>query len=291
MDKVLVCVDVGGTELKGAVMGGGVRLSPLRHFPARAGLARAPLLDHLARVVQTLAADAPAAVDGVRMAFPGPFDYERGICLLQGLDKYDALYGVDLRAQLARRLGDLAPADGDIRFVNDVAAFALGELAFGGAAGSGRSLAVCIGTGCGSAFTLGRGLAPGGTPGVPPDGYIYSAPFLDGCIDDYISKRGLMALSRQCLGQGLDGAALAERCAAGDAAAAACFERFGLRLRDALDPFLTGYRPDCLCLGGQITRSFARFGKPLEELCALQGIALHVTADTSLRALQGLCRI
>lgn len=293
MEGTLLCLDVGGTELKGAAMRGGAPLAPLRHFPARAGEGRGELLGHFAQVLGELDAGAgvPADLAGVRLAFPGPFDYDRGICLLQGLDKYDALYGVDLRRELYARLQSRVAGPGDIRFANDVAAVALGEMAFGGAAGAARSLTVCIGTGCGSAFGLGQGLAPEGTPGVPPNGYIYSAPFLDGCIDDYISKRGLMSLCREQLGEALDGAALAGRCAAGDGRAAACFTAFGLRLRDALAPFLLGYRPQCLCLGGQITRSFQWFGPPLETFCESLGIALHITADTSLRALQGLCGV
>ena len=61
----------------------------------------------------------------MRLAFPGPFDYAKGICLLRGLDKYDALYGVDLRRAFSRGSG-IAPED--ILFTNDASAFALGEM-------------------------------------------------------------------------------------------------------------------------------------------------------------------
>ncbi len=293
MAAPLLCLDVGGTELKGAPVGNGVLLAPLQHFPAQSKESCGPLLDHFARVFRELDARSGASgpVGGLRLAFPGPFDYENGICLLRGLDKYDALYGVDLRRELFTRLRDRVQASEDIRFINDVAAFALGEIRYGNAAGSRRSLSVCIGTGCGSAFGLGDSLAPEGSPGVPPGGYLYSAPFLDSCIDDYISKRGLMALCAQRLGQPMEGARLAALCARGDREALACFEEFGIRLRDALDPFLQEFRPQCLCLGGQITRSFSYFGAPLSHRCSLLGVALYVTADTSVRALQGLCTI
>lgn len=293
MAAPLLCLDVGGTELKGAPADCGTLLAPLRHFPARSGEDRATLLDHFAAVFRELdaAAGHPPVLGGLRLAFPGPFDYEKGICLLQGLDKYDALYEVDLRHELYARLQDRLASPQDIRFINDVAAFALGEIHYGSAAGSERSVSVCIGTGCGSAFGLGSALAPEGTPNVPAGGYIYPAPFLDSCIDDHISKRGLMALCARRLGQPLEGAALAARCEQGDPAALACFAEFGTRLADALAPFLQAYRPQCLCLGGQITRSFAFFGGPLARCCAGLDVSLHVTADTSVRALQGLCTI
>lgn len=293
MAAPLLCLDVGGTELKGAPVDRGTLLAPLQHFPARSGEDRETLLDHFAAVFRELdaAAGHPPVLGGLRLAFPGPFDYEKGICLLQGLDKYDALYEVDLRSELYARLRDRLASPQDIRFINDVAAFALGEIHYGSAAGSERSVSVCIGTGCGSAFGLGSALAPEGTPNVPAGGYIYPAPFLDSCIDDHISKRGLMALCARRLGEPLEGAALAARCEQGDPAALACFAEFGARLAEALAPFLQAYRPQCLCLGGQITRSFAFFGGPLAECCAGLEISLHVTADTSVRALQGLCTI
>lgn len=182
------------------------------------------------------------------MAFPGPFDYERGICLIRGLDKYESLYGTDLRRELSGRLG-IGPER--IRFANDAAAFALGEMGFGQARGAERVLCVCIGTGCGSAFGVGGELVTGGMPGVPKDGYLYGQPFLEGCIDDAISRRGLMALTKERLGEALDGKALARRALDGDDAAGKCFLAFGGRLRDALEPFLEAFRPEALCLGGR----------------------------------------
>lgn len=293
MQNPLLCLDVGGTELKGAVVSEGRVLTPLRHFPARSHEDRETLLQHFTDVFRTLKEQpgGPAQIGGLRLAFPGPFDYSNGICLVRGLDKYDALYGVSLREELFARLPGWLESPADIRFVNDVAAFALGQTHYGDARGTARSMSVCIGTGCGSAFCLGDKVAPAGTPGVPETGEIYATPFLGQCIDDVISKRGLVALTTQRLGTPLEGAELAARVAAGDAAAADCFLEFGGRLRDALAPFLRDFRPECLCLGGQITRSFAMFGAPLQTLCEESGVALHIAADTSVLAMQGLCTL
>lgn len=286
MSSAILCLDVGGTELKGAAVSPrGELLAPIRHLPANAKASREEVLEHL---VGTLNRLRQGTVTGAALAFPGPFDYENGVCLLQGLDKYESLYGVNLRAVLSRELG--LPGE-QIRFCNDVGAFALGELGFGQAAGAEKSIFLCIGTGCGSAFGINGILADSDTPGVPPHGYVYDAPFLDGRIDDYISKRGLQALSRELLGESLEGRELAERAAAGDEAAARCFGAFGLRLRDAAAPFLKDFRPDCLCLGGQLTKSAPLFIGPLEDLCREMGARLYVTSDTSRRALQGLTRL
>ncbi|MGN1015700.1 MAG: ROK family protein [Faecousia sp.] len=283
-----ICLDVGGTEIKTACVDEFGKLTqPLRHFPARAGENAENLLAHFAEIIRETN-PAPGKSAGIRLAFPGPFDYERGICLMQGLAKYDALYGLDLRRELGNRLG-VEPER--IRFANDASAFALGEMGFGAARGSERALFVCIGTGCGSGFGLNGVLAPRGTPGVPDSGYIYDAPFLEARIDDYLSCRGLMGLTRERLGEALDGKALAQRVLEGDSQAEDCFREFGVRLRDALIPFLDGFRPEVVCLGGQIMKSGAFFLGPLEAECGRRGIRTAVTEDTSLRTMQGLTRI
>lgn len=292
MDRVLLCLDVGGTEIKGAAIKNGRLITQIRHFPARANLNKEELLRHFADIFLELANMIPAlSVDGLRMAFPGPFDYENGICLLQGLDKFDALFGVNLRDALFGRLSALVNDPMQIRLLNDVAAFALGELNFGSAVDTKRSMFVCIGTGCGSAFGLGNRLAPDGTPGVPPQGYIYPYPFLDSNIDDYISKRGLQKLAMQYTGQPLEGRDLADLAQKGDSSAARCFAQFGDHLCQALKPFLADYQPNCLCIGGQVTKSIAMFGRELEKYCLAHEIHLHVTANTSEKTIQGIYTI
>lgn len=114
MKDIYLCLDVGGTEIKAApVDAGGALLQPLRHFPARSHQSAPTLLDHFASVLQEISPG--QAISGIRLAFPGPFDYEAGICLLQGLGKFDALYGVNLRHALACRM-DIEPEA--IRFAN-----------------------------------------------------------------------------------------------------------------------------------------------------------------------------
>lgn len=280
--RAFLCLDVGGTEIKAApVDENGALLQPITYFPANAAGEAEEILSHFVAVFEKIRPTGQE-IAGISLAFPGPFDYENGICLLQGLDKFDKLYGYNLRQAFADRAGVLPEC---VRFTNDASAFALGEMRFGKAQGAKRALFVCIGTGCGSAFGIDGKLAVPGISGVPESGYIYDAPFLGGCVDDYISRRGLMALTKEMLGEALDGKALAQRA---DEQARQCFLTFGARLRDALLPHLAAFSPEVLCLGGQITKSAALFLAPLEEVCQERKIRLFITQDTSVRTLQGL---
>lgn len=287
MQEVYLCLDVGGTEIKAAPLDKrGNFLAPVRHFPAMAGADRQTLLENFGWIFSSICPENAVPIE-IDLAFPGPFDYKNGICLLQGLDKYDALYGCNLRRAFSEISG---LPEQRIQFINDAATFALGEMTFGQATQAGRALFVAVGTGCGSAFGVNGFLAEEGTPGVPPNGYFYNAPFRDSCVDDYISRRGLEKLSGEMLGVPLDGRALAERIAAGDERAKACFRCFGEQLCDALQPQIEAFCPDTLCMGGQIMASAALFLHPLEELCANKKITLYITQDTSLRTMQGLTR-
>lgn len=271
MQEVYLCLDVGGTEIKAAPLDKrGNFLAPVRHFPAMAGADRQTLLENFGWIFSSICPENAVPIE-IDLAFPGPFDYKNGICLLQGLDKYDALYGCNLRRAFSEISGLL---EQKIQFINDAAAFALGEMTFGQATQAGRALFVAVGTGCGSAFGVNGFLAEEGTPGVPPNGYFYNAPFRDSCVDDYISRRGLEKLSGEMLGVPLDGRALAERIAAGDERAKACFRCFGEQLCDALQPQIEAFCPDTLCMGGQIMESAALFLHPLEKLCTNKKITL-----------------
>lgn len=287
MHEVYLCLDVGGTEIKAAPLdANGKMLSKIQYFPAMACADKKTLLEHFAHIFTSIcpADKVPIEID---LAFPGPFDYENGICLLQGLEKHDALYGCNLRHAFAALSG--LPQK-RIQFINDAAAFALGELTFGSSRQAHKTLFTVIGTGCGSAFGVDGFLAAKGTLGVPPHGYFYNAPFMDSCVDDYISRRGLEKLTKDLLGTPLDGRALAARVAAGDTQAASCFLQFGVLLRDALSPQIEAFNPDMICLGGQIMRSAPLFLSPLEALCNEKNIKLSVTQDTSMRTMQGLTR-
>lgn len=151
MKDTFICLDVGGTEIKAASIDRQGRLQrEIRHFPARAEEEAEAVLEHMAGIIRSCGFS-DAGGGEIRMAFPGPFDYDRGICLMQGLGKYDKLYGINLRKALAALLGT---EEERICFLNDASAFALGEMGFGEARGAARALFICIGTGCGSAFGM-----------------------------------------------------------------------------------------------------------------------------------------
>ena len=126
-------------------------------------------------------------ITGVGIGMPGPFDYERGISLIRGQDKFDSLYGMDVGAQIRRRLE--LPAEVPVRFINDAVAFALGECLYGAGRGFDRVLAITLGTGFGCALVERSGA-------VAWEVEAYAMPYRDRRVDDYLSRRGILSLWR-----------------------------------------------------------------------------------------------
>ncbi len=288
-----VLMDVGGTQIKAQTYLNSAFSGEISVYNAKSGGGKEEIFRNFAEIIRTQLAALPAgeqSLSGVGMAFPGPFDYRNGVSLMQGLGKYDAIYGCSIPQEIKALLPQLT---GDVPFVflHDVEAFAIGEVRFGAAANSRRAIHLCIGTGAGSAFTENGIVLKKAAKGVPENGWIYNTPFRGSIIDDYVSVRGLASISGRYFENAPDGAALATLCEKGDFRAENVFAEFGKDVCDALAPFLKEFQPDTLVLGGQISKSFGRFGAELTELCRAQNIKIEVCPNTSQSIVKGLLSV
>jgi glucokinase len=227
-----------------------------------------------------------ARIAGASLAMPGPFDYENGISKMQ--HKLQSLYDVDLKGGLAKRFGwEL----GQVRFVNDAAAFTLGEVGAGAARGFNKAIGITLGTGIGCAFAADGRIAipanlPGGDPGVPPGGEIWNLPYAGSTVEEFVSTRFLRAQYQQLTGVEAEVAAIAnaaigdEPCPELDALLEArraakpeprnepkydpkdahcrareAFLEFGRNLGLVLNQHAAAFKPDVIVLGGGIARA------------------------------------
>ena len=204
---------------------------------------------------------------------------------MQGLNKYDSIYGIPLEPEIKARVPELKEAQ--FLFLHDIEAFALGESWYGTCCGAEKILCVCIGTGAGSAFIEHRKTIKTGI-GVPENGWIYRMPFREFILDDYLSVRGLERISLAVLGKAQSGRELSHLAKAGNMEAQEVWRRFGADAAEGLLPVLTAYRPDLLLLGGQISKSFRWFGTQLNAACEKRRIRIQIEPETSARAMDGL---
>lgn len=178
-------LEVGGTHVAAGI----VEVNPgspevrayVRH-PLDAGGPALEVLDSLVAAARSIGPDHDA---GWAVAVPGPFDVITGIARYQG-DKFRALHGVDLGARLRERL---SAGIGDITFVNDADAFALGEYALGAGVGTSRFCCITLGTGVGSGWVQRGRLSDGGIL----DGELHLLEHEGHRIEERMSRRAIRA--------------------------------------------------------------------------------------------------
>jgi len=261
-------LEIGGTHVVSAL----VEVPPGRTVP---GSRRRRTLQPDASADETLGrildcADELGATPGARwgVAVPGPFDYQRGIALFEGVAKFDALYGVDLGRVLREKVG-ARPAE--VTFLNDAAAFLLGEWTVGAAAGHRRAVGITLGTGVGSAF-LADGSLVDTDPDVPPGGRADLLTFQQRPLEDTVSRRAIISAyaatssaSASPTGHLVDVQEIAARARAGETNARAVLERAFAVLGEVLAPWLERFRATTMVVGGAMSGSWDLIEGPLRS--------------------------
>ena len=194
------------------------------------------------------------------IALPGPFDYERGIAQYEGVGKFDALRGYDLRAALL----PLLPGAGCISFHNDADAFVLGESWAGAAREHHSAVGITLGTGVGSGFVRGGVILRHG-PGIPPGGRVDMLSFAGKPLEETVSRHALRRAYAQATGQSTapDVREIAQHARQGESAAARVFTQAYRALGTVLAPYLAEFDPTLLVVGGSIAASWDLVAEPL----------------------------
>ena len=288
MEKVYILLDVGGTEIKCSISDEkGTIIHNVCSYESCANKGNEEVLDNFTLILKEWVQKVQEVlIAGIGFAFPGPFDYEHGISLMKGINKYDSIYGVSIEREMKKRLPALREVP--FKFLHDVEAFALGVCSFGQAVDARRVFCLCIGTGAGSAFLENGIPLKEERQGVPKNGWIYCVPYKESIVDDYISVRGLETISKQVMGAFSSGKELAKLCRLGNQKAQIVWERFGEELKDSMTPFLDSFCPDTVVIGGQIAKSFDLFGEGFQKECEKRGIKLYIEPETSVKTMQGL---
>lgn len=247
-------LEIGGTHVTAALVADAAVETAAR-LPLPAQGSATEILDGIAAAAAMLTVP-PGARWGV--AVPGPFDYAAGIGLFHDVGKFDALYGVDVGAELGRRLP--APT---LRFLNDADAFGIGEYVSGAAAGHPRAVCLTLGSGVGSAF-LDRGVPVNDGPLVPPDGSAHLLRFQGRPLEETVSRRAIRAAYAEVAdAEAPDVQVIAERARSGDAEAKSVLDNAFHALGATIGPWLTTFDATVLVVGGSIAASWDLVEGPL----------------------------
>ena len=299
-DVYTIALDVGGSYIKSTILNENDEIVPgsLSMFPAKARESKEELINHLCLIIKKQLKQVKSddfKLLGVGFAFPGPFDYENGISYVQGIDKFDHLYGVNIRKELLNCIDKDAfiTSKIDDRFLivfdNDANLFALGEQKDGKGKNFDKSIYLTLGTGAGSAF-MNQGLLVKSGRDIPENGWIYKDPFGSSIVDDYISKRGILKLAKQSGIMIADNEVktLAVMAKDNHQKAQEVFHTFGKNIGKSLHPYVKSFSPQAIIFGGQISKSIDLFIDGIYKTLGEKKIIIKCSNDTSVSTFVGI---
>lgn len=268
MNNPLVAgVDIGGSHITAALVDLEVR-SVLPAFSARKHINAhedaASIIDSWCATIGEVFEAQPSLPKRVGIAMPGPFDYEKGISLIKDQNKYESLYGLNVKEMMAERLG-VSPDS--IRLMNDAGCFLQGEVVGGAARGFKSAVGVTLGTGLGTA-TFHNGVAK--------DANLWCAPFLDGIAEDYISARWLVKTYHEVSGTTVENVKGLVALIPSDPRVKTIFKQFGQHLATFLAPFIRDNNPEVVVIGGNISKSAEWFLTQVEEELQAESITIPI---------------
>ncbi|MBE9601530.1 ROK family protein [Pedobacter sp. MC2016-24] len=248
--RLIVGIDIGGSHITAALIDlekqcvleeSRVRSRVNSNGPAE------EIISTWVEVLRKVISGAPKGVSDLRLAMPGPFDYESGISLIKGMNKYESLYGLDIRSCLATHLA-IVPEN--ILFRNDAEAFLHGEVFCGAARTNNLAIGITLGTGLGSAVSI---------DGITKDACLGVSAFKDGIAEDYISTRWFVKRYHELTGKKIDGTEALVSLYQLEPAVKTIFAEFSSNLSVFLASFIQSEQPEVVVIGGNIAKTHPLF--------------------------------
>jgi glucokinase len=263
MPEHVIGVDIGGSHITAALV-------DLEKSTVSKGSTKRQHVDSAASAEEIISAWSSCILQAsennqglkIGIAMPGPFDYENGVSYIQGLGKYESLYGLNIK----RMLSDVAGVpEQNIRMNNDAACFLLGEVYAGVARNFETAIAVTLGTGAGSAAYKN---------GISIDCNLGPSPFLDSIADEYLSTRWFVKRYEELAHKKIVNVkALADSYQL-DPYARVIFSEFSINLALFLRDFLKRYDADAIVLGGNISLCSHLYLAEVVEM--LKGFSINI---------------
>ena len=282
--KVMIGVDIGGSHISAALVdtedGSLLKDTFCKEKVAVHEDAGPIICQWLSTLHKTLSRLPDCQLQGIGIALPGPFEYTEGVSLIEGVNKYDRIYGLNIRAALQSSFSKSNPLP--IVFENDAACFGLGETLSGVAAGCHRVIAITLGTGFGATFIAGSRIVKEGTD-IPPGGVLYNMPFKDGIAEDHISSKWITDAYEQSAGQGrVEPFEIAQRALQqDDHHARIVFETLGESIAACLLPWVKAFRADAIVLGGSISQAWPLFLPVIRKALDAAQLTVRVTPSVN----------
>lgn len=268
-------IDLGGTNIRGALVSESGEILRLHSVPTRAEAGAGSVTGSISAMICDLAEG--ESVSGVGIGCPGTVDDDAGTVV------YACNLGwvhYDLRAALQNLTGY------SVRLVNDANAAALAEAEVGAARGAQSAVVVTLGTGVGGGVVLGGKLLTGfsgaaselGHMTIVADG-VSCGCGQRGCFEAYASATALIRMTKEAMARhpesalhrlaaesgGVDGRTAFQAQQLGDDAGAEVVEQYVRYLAIGLGNIVNIFFPEVIALSGGIANQGENLLAPLRR--------------------------
>jgi len=256
--EVAIGLDIGGTKIKAGIVNanGHVCGTPLTiptdsHAPAEI------IINNIITLLENVIKESTDSIviDGIGIGCTGPVDCRRGIILdvlnLPTLNYFPLKEVVEQKFSL------------QVLMNNDANAMILGEAVWGAGCNAESVLGITLGTGLGCAFVTNRQIWHGYSECA---GEIWTSPYKEGIIEDYVSGHAVTRLYKQYTNKELSSQDIASLARSGDEPAILVWSVFAEALAYTLAWTVNLCDPQIVVIGGSITKSADLYWTRMNEL-------------------------
>jgi glucokinase len=297
MDRLAISADIGGTNLRVALINETGRILHREEVPTPEGAnGSTVLLDSLTELHRKCAREASGEVVGFAIALPAVLDI--GVGVVVESPNLPFINGLGVFRELRKQIPT------PIILENDATAAAIGEAWLGASAGSQSSVCLTLGTGVGGGLIIDgkplRGID--GTAGelghvcLEPNGHPCGCGGR-GCLEQYASATAVVRmaaeraseLSGSFRGPGMHRSAkdVFDLGREGDAAAIAAFDSVGFYLGLAISGFINMLNPEVVVIGGGASGAWDLFAPKMLKTISRQAFNRPAKRAKIVRALLG----
>lgn len=280
--SVTIGIDIGGSHISSAaVSSDNFKIIPGTYFSGSVDSKAskeviiqkwAEIINQTIKVLQDAQKLSSDETIGIAFSMPGPFQYQTGIAMFEGNDKYESLYNVSVSDELLKYL---STKNVRFRFLNDASCFGVGGALKQESTGNNKVIAITLGTGFGAAF-LDNKLPITQGSNVPHNGCLWDKQFEDSIADNYFSTRWFLTQYENITGEKLtDG--VKEIASIENYSTAKIFDDFANNLSNFLSPYIIDFDADLLVIGGNIAKSYRLFLPKLKENFKNNNINLSIS--------------
>ncbi len=269
--SIIIGVDIGGRHISSAAINNDdIKVIQGTYFsgPVDSKASKEIILEKWAAIINltieaiqgTSGFDSDKGI-GIAFSMPGPFQYQTGIAMFEGNDKYESLYNVSISDSLLKYL---STQNVKFRFLNDASCFGVGgSLIQETSLGNKKIIAITLGTGFGAAF-LDNKLPVTQGDNIPNNGCLWDKKFKDDIADNYFSTRWFLNEYENLTGIRLNGG-VKEIARLQNSFTEKIFNDFAYNLSEFLTPFIDAFDADLVVIGGNIAKNYSLFLSQLTE--------------------------